>query len=72
MLRNTGGRVNPAAYQDYLMALGYMGRYDKSGNWMASTALEAVNAGRPNFALGYSATGEAFRLKYRVDRTCNG
>lgn len=32
MLRNTGGSVNPAAYENYLKALGYMQRYDKSGN----------------------------------------
>ena len=32
MLRNTGGSLNPAAYEDYLTALGYMQRYDKPGN----------------------------------------
>lgn len=32
MLRNTGGRVDPAAYEDYLKALGYIDRFDKPGN----------------------------------------
>ena len=32
MIRDTGGSVTPAAYEDYLKALGYMQRYDKPGN----------------------------------------
>ncbi|MGC2504043.1 MAG: protein kinase, partial [Silvibacterium sp.] len=69
MLRNTGGRVNPAAYEDYLKALGYMGRYDKSGNLdLAIAALKQSTQTDPNFALGYAAAGEAYRLKYRVDK----
>ena len=32
MLRNTGGSLNPAAYEDYLTALGYTQRFDKPGN----------------------------------------
>ena len=39
VLRNTGGRVNPAAYEGYLTALGLMQRYDKPGNLD-----EAINA----------------------------
>ncbi len=69
MLRNTGGRVDPAAYQDYLQALGYMQRYDKPGNLdLALTALQRSTRTDHSFALGYSATGEAFRLKYLVDQ----
>jgi serine/threonine-protein kinase len=69
MLRNTGGRVNPAAYEDYLTALGYMQRYDKAGNLdLAITSLQNSIKTDPGFALGYAATGEAYRLKYQVEQ----
>lgn len=69
MLRNTGGHVNPAAYEDYLTALGYMQRYDKPGNLdHAITSLQNSVRTDPNFALGYAAAGEAYRLKYQVDQ----
>jgi tetratricopeptide (TPR) repeat protein/TolB-like protein len=69
MLRNTGGRVNPAAYEDYLTALGYMQRYDKPGNLdSAITSLQKSVEADPSFALGYAATGEAYRLKYKVEQ----
>ncbi|HEX3373488.1 MAG TPA: protein kinase [Edaphobacter sp.] len=68
MLRNTGGSVNPAAYEDYLTALGYMQRYDKAGNLdLAIAALENSIRTDPSFALGYAQLGEAYRLKNRVD-----
>jgi serine/threonine-protein kinase len=68
MLRNTGGSVNPAAYEDYLTALGYMQRYDKSGNLdRAITALQNSIRTDPRFALGYAQLGEAYRLKNRLD-----
>jgi serine/threonine-protein kinase len=69
MLRNTGGSVNPAAYEDYLTALGYMQRYDKAGNLdLAITALENSIKTDPSFALGYAQLGEAYRLKNRVNQ----
>ena len=69
MLRNTGGRVNPAAYEDYLTALGYMQRYDKPGNLdLAISGLNNSIKTDPRFALGYAQLGEAYRLKYRVDQ----
>jgi serine/threonine-protein kinase len=69
MLRNTGGRVNPAAYEDYLTALGYMQRYDKPGNLdLAIKSLQQSVQTDPSFALGYAATGEAYRLKYQVEQ----
>jgi eukaryotic-like serine/threonine-protein kinase len=72
MLRNTGGRVDPAAYQDYLQALGYMQRYDKPGNLdLALAALQKSTRTDPSFALGYAATGEAYRLKYQVEQNLN-
>jgi serine/threonine-protein kinase len=68
MLRNTGGSVNPAAYEDYLTALGYMQRYDKAGNLdLAITTLQNSVLTDPRFALGYAQLGEAYRLKNRID-----
>jgi eukaryotic-like serine/threonine-protein kinase len=68
MLHDTGGSVTPAAYEDYLSALGYMQRYDKPGN--LDSALGALNKAvstDPQFALGYAALGQAYQLKYVVD-----
>ncbi|HKT89527.1 MAG TPA: protein kinase [Candidatus Sulfotelmatobacter sp.] len=63
------GAAPPAAYESYLKALGYMQRYDKPGNLdQAIEALSgAVNAD-PQFALGYAGLGEAYRLKYQLDK----
>lgn len=72
MLRNTSGRVDPAAYEDYLKALGLMQRFDKPGNLdTAIAALQQSTRTDPQFALGYAATGEAYRLKYQVDQNLN-
>jgi serine/threonine protein kinase/tetratricopeptide (TPR) repeat protein len=69
MLRNTGGSVDPAAYEDYLKALGHMQRYDKPGNLdLAVTALKNSVHTDPRFALGYAQLGEAYLLKYKVDQ----
>src|SRR5487761_1323646 len=69
MLRNTGGSVNPAAYEDYLTALGYMQRYDKPRNLdVAIAALKKSIETDPRFALGYAQLGEAYRLKYQVEQ----
>jgi serine/threonine-protein kinase len=65
MLRNTGGSVDPAAYEQYLSANGYMQRYDKPGNLdLAIKALRSAIKTDHRFALGYSQLGEAYRLKY--------
>lgn len=69
MVRNTGGSVNPAAYEDYLTALGYIQRYDKQGNLdLALDKLKKAIHADPTFALGYAEIGEAYRLKYQVDQ----
>ena len=69
MLRDTGGRVNPAAYEDYLTALGYIERYDKPGNLqLAISALNSAVATDPGFALGYAQLGEAYRIQYQVNK----
>jgi serine/threonine protein kinase/tetratricopeptide (TPR) repeat protein len=68
MLRATGGRGSPAAYELYLKALGFMQRYDKPGNLdQAVTALNDAVKTDPKFALGYSSLGEAYRLRNQVD-----
>jgi len=68
MLRATGGRASPAAYEQYLKALGLMQRYDKPGNLdQAVTALHDAVQSDPKFALGYASLGEAYRLKNQVD-----
>jgi len=68
MLRATGGRASPAAYELYLKALGLMQRYDKPGNLdQAVGALNDAVHTDPQFALGYASLGEAYRLKNQVD-----
>jgi len=67
MLRATGGRASPAAYEQYLRALGLMQRYDKPGNLdQAILALNDAVRTDPQFALGYSSLGEAYRLKNQL------
>ena len=69
MLRAMGGAVNAGAYESYLKALGYTQRYDKPGNLdLAITALENSVKADPRFALGYAQLGEAYRLKYQLDK----
>lgn len=69
MLRNTGGSLNPAAYEDYLTALGYTQRFDKAGNLdLAIGSLQKAIQTDPGFALGYAQLGEAYRLKYIVEQ----
>lgn len=68
MLRATGGRASPAAYEMYLKALGLMQRYDKPGNLdQAISALDDAVRNDPQFALGFASLGEAYRLKNMVD-----
>jgi serine/threonine-protein kinase len=59
-----GGTANPAAYEDYLDALGYMQRSDKAGNLdLAITALQQSIQTDPHFALGYAQLGNAYLVK---------
>jgi serine/threonine protein kinase/tetratricopeptide (TPR) repeat protein len=68
MLRVTGG-VNGGAYELYLKALGYTQRYDKPGNLdQAIAALDDAVKADPRFALGFAQLGEAYRLKYQLDK----
>jgi serine/threonine-protein kinase len=69
MLRASGGPVNAGAYELYLKALGYTQRYDKAGNLdLAIAALNEAVKADPRFALGFAQLGEAYRLKYRMDK----
>jgi serine/threonine-protein kinase len=69
MLRATGGAVNAGAYELYLKALGYTQRYDKPGNLdSAISALDNAVKEDPRFALGFAQLGEAYRLKYQLDK----
>ena len=69
MLRATGGVVNAGAYESYLKALGYTQRYDKPGNLdLAIAALDNAVKADPRFALGFAQLGEAYRLKYQLDK----
>ncbi|HEV2468501.1 MAG TPA: protein kinase [Candidatus Sulfotelmatobacter sp.] len=68
-LHTADGSAAPAAYESYLRALGYMQRYDKPGNLdQAVAALSGAVEADPQFALGYAALGEAYRLKYQLDK----
>jgi len=59
----------PVAYESYLKALGYMQRYDKPGNLdQAIAALSSAVGSDPQFALGYAGLGEAYRMKYQLDK----
>jgi serine/threonine-protein kinase len=63
------GPSSPAAYESYLKALGYMQRYDKPGNLdEAIRSLSSAVTADSQFALGYAALGEAYRLKFQVDK----
>ncbi len=69
MLRAGGGAVNAGAYELYLKALGYTQRYDKAGNLdLAIAALNNAVKADPRFALGFAQLGEAYRLKYQLDK----
>lgn len=69
MLRASGGAVNAGAYELYLKALGYTQRFDKPGNLdLAIAALTSAVKEDPRFALGFAQLGEAYRLKYRLDK----
>jgi serine/threonine-protein kinase len=68
-IRSADGSSTPAAYESYLKALGYMQRYDKPGNLdQAIAELSTSLTTDPQFALGYAALGEAYRLKFQLDK----
>jgi len=57
-----------AAYEDYLLALGYIQRFDKAGNLdLAVKALKNAINTDPNFALGYARLAQIYVLKYGLE-----
>jgi serine/threonine-protein kinase len=68
-LHGADSTAAPAAYESYLKALGYMQRYDKPGNLdQAITALSNAVSTDAQFALGYAGLGQAYLLKYELDK----
>jgi serine/threonine-protein kinase len=61
-------RANPAAYQEYLEAMGYLHRWDQQGNLdKAITLFDNAAKEDPQFHLGLSGLAEAYRLRYALD-----
>jgi len=66
--RLLGHQPEKAAYEAYLSAMGHIQRYDKKGNLdLAISELRSAVGRDQQFALGYAALGETFRLKYQID-----
>jgi serine/threonine-protein kinase len=64
--KTNGESSNRAAYEDYLLAQGYMQRFDKAGNIdLAIKALQRAVATDPHFALGFARLGQVYILVYR-------
>jgi len=64
----TDASITPAAYEEYLTALGYAQRSDKPGNLdLAITSLKRAIDKDRHFALGYAQLGEVYRLKYALE-----
>jgi tetratricopeptide (TPR) repeat protein len=61
-------RANPAAYEQYLEAMGYLHRWDQKGNLEKAIALfEKVSQDDPTFHLGLAGLAEAYRLRDTLD-----
>jgi len=59
----------PAAYEFYLQARGLIARWDKADNLdRAVPLLEEATKADPAFALAFASKGEAYLLKYKMDR----
>jgi serine/threonine protein kinase/tetratricopeptide (TPR) repeat protein len=60
--------VSSSAYQEYIAALGYLGRFDKPGNLDGAIAsLNRAVAASPNFSLALSQLCHAYTLKYQIE-----
>lgn len=61
--------VAPAVYESYLKGLGYVQRYDKTGNLdRAIQSFEDALHANSQFALAYSGLAEAYRRRYETTR----
>jgi eukaryotic-like serine/threonine-protein kinase len=67
-LRTHGESANRAAYEDYLLALGYIQRFDKAGNLdLAIKALQNATTTDPRFALGFARLAQVYTMKYHME-----
>jgi len=61
-------RTSPAAYEQYLEAMGYLHRWDQQGNLEKAIALfERAAQDDLTFHLGLAGLSEAYRLRYTLD-----
>ena len=68
LLQGRTGQVTRAAYEDYLIGLGYLQRFDKAGNLdLAIASFSNAVKTDPRFALGLARLGQAYVLRYRID-----
>jgi serine/threonine protein kinase/tetratricopeptide (TPR) repeat protein len=67
-LMRDGDTVPHAAYEDYLVALGLIQRFDKPGNLdLAISALKNAVKTDPRFALGFARLAQVYIQKYELD-----
>jgi eukaryotic-like serine/threonine-protein kinase len=67
--QNVGRPIAPSIYEDYILAIGYIQRFDKPGNVEhAISALQKAVATDPKFALGFARLAQVYVLKYQLDR----
>jgi eukaryotic-like serine/threonine-protein kinase len=72
LINGRGEPKNRAAYEDYLLALGYIQRFDKPGNLdLAIASLRNAVQTAPHFALGFARLAQVYVLKYQLDRNPN-
>ncbi len=61
-------RAKPAAYEEYIEAMGYLHRWDQQGNLEKAVPLfEKVTQDDPTFHLGLAGLSEAYRWRYTLD-----
>ena len=66
--RTNSEPTNRAAYEDYLLALGYIQRFDKAGNLdLAIKALQNALTTDPHFALGFARLAQVYIMKYHLE-----
>jgi serine/threonine protein kinase/tetratricopeptide (TPR) repeat protein len=66
--RTNGESADRAAYEDYLLALGYIQRFDKAGNLdLAIKALRNATTKDPHFALGFARLAQVYIMKYHME-----
>ena len=64
---NSSRPVSQAAYEDYLLGIGYYQRHDKPGNIdLAIAALQNAIKQDPKFALAYARLAQVYTMKYRL------